>query len=71
MPYLSYRQNLGISDSGATFVLVPHLDPTHASLMVELLARHAKMPVCEAGDQMVIQPNCEVFCLGGSSAGSQ
>jgi two-component system CheB/CheR fusion protein len=33
------------ADSGAAFVLVPHLDPTHASLMVELLARQTQMPV--------------------------
>jgi two-component system CheB/CheR fusion protein len=46
------------SDSGAAFVLIPHLDPTHASLMVELLARHTQMPVCEAGDQMAVKPNC-------------
>jgi two-component system, chemotaxis family, CheB/CheR fusion protein len=27
------------ADSGMAFVLVPHLDPTHESLMVELVAR--------------------------------
>ena len=46
------------TDSGAAFVLVPHLDPTHASLMVELLARQTQMPVCEAQDGMLVEPNC-------------
>lgn len=44
-------------DSDVAFVLVPHLDPTHESLMVELLARQTKMPVCEAQDAMPIEPN--------------
>src|SRR5436309_7602893 len=29
--------------SGIALVLIPHLDPTHESLMVELLARHTSM----------------------------
>lgn len=45
------------SDSGVAFVLVPHLDPTHESLMVELLARKTAMPVCEAKDSMPIEPD--------------
>ena len=36
------------ADSGIAFVLIPHLDPQHESLMVELLARHTSMPVVEA-----------------------
>lgn len=45
------------ADSGMAFVLVPHLDPTHESLMVELLARQTSMPVCEATEGMPIEPN--------------
>ena len=33
------------ADSGMAFVLVQHLDPRHDTLMPELLARHAAMPV--------------------------
>jgi len=44
-------------DSGLAFVLVPHLDPTHQSLMVELLSRQTKMPVCEARDKMQAEAN--------------
>ena len=32
------------------FVLIQHLDPTHASMMSELLAPHTRMPVVEADD---------------------
>ena len=44
-------------DSGMAFVLVPHLDPSHQSLMVELLTRQTDMPVCEAKDAMTIEAN--------------
>ena len=39
------------------FVLVPHLDPNHQSLMVELLTKHTAMPVCEVEDNMPVKPN--------------
>ena len=42
------------ADTGLAFVLVPHLDPSHQSLMVELLARHSILPVCEAADDMTL-----------------
>lgn len=45
------------ADSGVAFVLIPHLDPKHESLMVELLARHTKMPVVEATDGMAVEAN--------------
>jgi two-component system CheB/CheR fusion protein len=44
-------------DSGIAFVLVPHLDPAHESLMVELLARHTTMPVVEAENGMPVEAN--------------
>lgn len=43
--------------SGASFILVQHLDPTHKSLMVELLAEHTAMKVVEATDGAKISPN--------------
>lgn len=46
------------ADSGVAFVLIPHLDPKHESLMVELLARYTKMPVVEATDGMIVEANC-------------
>jgi two-component system, chemotaxis family, CheB/CheR fusion protein len=45
------------TDSGIAFVLVPHLDPTHESLMVELLGRETALPVSEAQNGEVIRPN--------------
>jgi two-component system CheB/CheR fusion protein len=43
--------------SGLGFVLVPHLDPKHQSLMAELIARHTAMPVIEAADGMHVEAN--------------
>jgi two-component system, chemotaxis family, CheB/CheR fusion protein len=43
--------------SGMAFVAVPHLDPTHKSLMVELLARQTTMPVREATQGLAVEPN--------------
>ena len=45
------------ADGGMAFVLVPHLDPKHESLMVELLARQTAMPVLEAEDGQLIEVN--------------
>jgi two-component system CheB/CheR fusion protein len=44
-------------DSIAAFILVPHLDPDHASMMTELLQRFTQMPVTEATDQVQVEPN--------------
>jgi two-component system CheB/CheR fusion protein len=43
------------ADSGIAYVLLPHLDPKHKSLMVELLARHTPMPVVEAADGQCVE----------------
>ncbi|HMF16463.1 MAG TPA: chemotaxis protein CheB, partial [Gemmataceae bacterium] len=45
------------SNSGMAFVLIPHLDPTHESLMVELLRKYTPMPVQEAGEGMAVEAN--------------
>ncbi len=39
------------------FILVQHLDPTHASMMVDLLTGHTAMTVVEAIDAMPIKPD--------------
>ncbi|MEO3429596.1 chemotaxis protein CheB [Pelagibius sp. CAU 1746] len=46
------------ADSGMAFILVQHLDPTHQSMMVELLAAHAPVKVQQATDGMQVEPNC-------------
>jgi two-component system CheB/CheR fusion protein len=45
------------AESGMAFILVQHLDPTHESMMVELLASHTSMKVCQAANGMRIEPN--------------
>ena len=44
----------GHESSGRAFILVQHLDPTHESLMVELLRGHTPLKVVEAVDGMEI-----------------
>ena len=61
-------------DSGMAFVLVPHLDPGHVSILTEILQRSTAMPVLEAQDQMavapdhvyVIPPNCDMTIFHGT-----
>ncbi|WP_148218576.1 chemotaxis protein CheB [Methylotenera versatilis] len=44
-------------DIGLAFVLVPHLDPSHVSMLTEILQRSTKMPVIEAQDQTKVEAN--------------
>ena len=44
-------------NTGMAFVLIQHLSPTHHSLLSELLAKKANMPVIEANDETVVKPN--------------
>lgn len=41
--------------NGMAFLIIPHLDPRHESLMVQLLARHTDMPVTEAREGQSLQ----------------
>ncbi len=45
------------ADTGLAFVFVQHLDPKHVSILSELLARSAKMPVLQVKDRMPLEPN--------------
>ncbi|MDP3877605.1 MAG: chemotaxis protein CheB [Methylobacter sp.] len=45
------------ADSGMAFVLVSHLDPSHASILTEIVQRTTSMPVVEAEDQIPVIPN--------------
>ena len=42
------------TDCGMVFILVQHLDPTHESMMVDLLAGHTSMTVLQATEGMQI-----------------
>ena len=44
-------------NTGMAFVLIQHLDPTHRSMISELLSKKTKMPVCEVQDGMKVEPN--------------
>ena len=45
------------ANNGMAFVLVQHLDPTHESMMVDLLAGHTSMTVLQATDGMPLERN--------------
>jgi two-component system, chemotaxis family, CheB/CheR fusion protein len=49
-------QNLA-PDTGLAFVIIQHLDPTHESLLADLLARINKLPVQQATDGVRPEPN--------------
>ena len=44
-------------DCGMAFVLVPHFDPEHPSVPIEMLQQVTSMPVVEVQDQMKVAPN--------------
>ncbi len=43
--------------NGMAFILVQHLDPSHESMMADLLATHTTMCVKQAKDEMAIEPD--------------
>jgi two-component system CheB/CheR fusion protein len=61
------------ADTGMAYVFVQHLDPGHASYLVEILSKRAKIPVEQAQDGMkihrdrlyVITPNSTLTIGGG------
>jgi two-component system CheB/CheR fusion protein len=42
-------------DTGMAFVLVQHLDPTHASMLTEILSRATAMPVVEGHEGLTVE----------------
>jgi len=45
------------ADSGIAFILVQHLDPTHKSILTDLVKRATPMEVAEVTDDMKVKPN--------------
>jgi two-component system CheB/CheR fusion protein len=45
------------ADSGMAFVVVPHLDPSHKSLLTDLLTRYTRMNIVEVKDGMRLERN--------------
>jgi two-component system, chemotaxis family, CheB/CheR fusion protein len=44
-------------DMGMAFVVVQHLDPSHPSMLAELISRYTQMPVEQVTDGMRVEPN--------------
>src|SRR5665213_1841940 len=44
-------------NSGMAYVLVQHLDPTHESMLPELLQKVTSIPVLEIADDIKVEPN--------------
>jgi two-component system CheB/CheR fusion protein len=44
-------------DTGMAFVVIQHLEPSHTSLLSEILARETRMPVREVRDGVKVEPN--------------
>jgi two-component system CheB/CheR fusion protein len=44
-------------DMGMAFVVVSHLDPSHASILTEIVQRSSALPAVEATDQLAVQPD--------------
>lgn len=52
-----FFSNMGSVDN-MSFVVIQHLSPDYKSYMPELLAKHAKMPVCQIQNGMTVEPGC-------------
>jgi two-component system, chemotaxis family, CheB/CheR fusion protein len=46
------------ADTGMAFVLIQHLDPSHHSLLAEILSKATQIPVNEVKSGVRIEPNC-------------
>ena len=44
-------------NSGLSFVVVQHLSPDYKSLMADILGKHTEMTVCQAEDNMAVEPD--------------
>jgi len=53
--------------SGMAFVMIQHLDPTHPSLMAELLSSHTSMTVAQASDGIPPRPDHVYLIPPGTS----
>jgi two-component system, chemotaxis family, CheB/CheR fusion protein len=54
------------SDTGFAFVFIQHLDPTHQSILAELVAKETKMPVTEVRNGLQVAPN-HIFIIPPNS----
>lgn len=52
-------------ESGMSFVIVQHQDPTHKGTIAEILQRHTRLPVYLIENKMQVLPNCIYFIPPG------
>ena len=52
-------------DSGMAYVLIQHLDPSHESILPELLQKVTAIPVLEIADSIRVKPN-HIYVLPGN-----
>src|SRR6187200_2739110 len=45
------------TDTGMAFVFVQHLDPTHATVLTDLLSRATRMPTRQIEDGTLVRPD--------------
>ena len=45
------------ANTGCSFIIIQHLSPDYKSLLCEILSRHTVMPVIQAEEGMVVEPN--------------
>jgi two-component system, chemotaxis family, CheB/CheR fusion protein len=45
------------TDTGLAFVFIQHLDPTHESILTELVSKETRMPVTEVTNGLMVAPN--------------
>ena len=45
------------ANTNCSFIIVQHLSPDYKSLLCEILSRHTVMPVIEAEEGMIVEPN--------------
>lgn len=45
-------------DSGMAFVVIQHLDPSHKSMLLDLIKRHTQMRLFTVEDGLAVEPNC-------------
>jgi two-component system CheB/CheR fusion protein len=46
------------ADTGMAFVIIQHLDPTHESMLPDIISRLTSMPVMQVRQTTTIEPNC-------------
>lgn len=45
------------SNTGCSFIIIQHLSPDYKSLLCEILSRHTVIPVIQAEEGMIVEPN--------------